>query len=131
MFSWDPFDPSNGSEARLKSFRIYWGVTASTSGIIFIILLFFIADDLEDGLLKKLIMCFRPPLPVFRKRKDAKQKRQDSMKKDSDQSSTPVANGSIARPAIKPEVPETALRDGYLRHTLLRVRRNQGAESLA
>jgi len=131
MFSWDPFDPSNGSEARLKSFRIYWGVTASTSGIIFIILLFFIADDLEDGLLKKLVMCFRPPLPVFRKRKDAKKKRQDSMKKDRGQSSTAVANGSIARPAITPEVPETALRGGYLRHTILRTRRNQYEGSLA
>jgi hypothetical protein len=131
MFPWDPFDASGGAAARLKSFRIYWGVTASTSGIIFIILLFFIADDLEDGLLKKLILWLRPPFDVFRKRKGAKQKRQDSMKKDSDQSSTPVANGSIARPAIKPEVPETGLRGGYLRHTLLRVRRNQGAESLA
>ena len=82
MFSWDPFDVNDGSEARLKSFKIYWGVTAATSGIIFIVLLFLIADDLEDGWVKTMILKLRPRWSVFRKRKNVKQRRHDSIKKE-------------------------------------------------
>jgi hypothetical protein len=122
MFPWDPFDPKDGSEARLKSFRIYWGVTASTSGIIFIVLLLFIADDLENGFLKTQIMRIRPGWSIFQKRKDAKQKRQDLQKKGGGQISTAIPNGSANG---------VTSRGGYLRHSFLRTRRNQDGRSLA
>jgi hypothetical protein len=95
-------------------------VTAPTSGIIFIALLFFIADDLEDGWFKTLIMFLRPPLSVFRKkRKNAKQKRQDSMKKEN---SMGITNNSVNG---------ASLRGGGSRQLFLRTRRNQDVESLA
>lgn len=127
MFPWDPFDSSGGSEARLKSFKIYWCVTAPTSAIIFLVLLFFIADDLEDGWVKTWIMKFRPKWRIFLKR-------QNSMRRDNAQSSTAIANSNVDREAFNhelPQAPEVAVRSGHLRHTLLRLQRNQHVGNLA
>jgi hypothetical protein len=122
MFSRDPFDVKDGSEFRLKSFKIYWGVTATTSGIIFIILLFLIADDLEDGWLKKMILKLRPRWSVFRKRKNGKQRRQDSMKKEQGASPQNTADGAG-------DVVD--LRGGSLGRMFLKTRKNQVLGSLA
>jgi hypothetical protein len=121
MFSWDPFDSTDGAEARLKSFRIYWGVTATTSGIITIAVLFFIADDLEDGWFKTLILCLRPRWSVFRKRKNAQEKRQDSMRKEGGENSEAIAHTSVGG---------VSLRGGSLNDTFLRTRRQQDLVSI-